>query len=136
MKSLAIFGSYARKEQNEESDLDLLFEFNDRIGSRFIDLTEEIEKLTGIKVDLVSRKGVKDKYYQRIQSDLTYVWPRSHFTSGHMLESALKIKRYTTKLNYDSFRNDEKTIDAVVKNFEIIGEAANRIDPGFRLMNS
>ncbi|MBK6966322.1 MAG: nucleotidyltransferase domain-containing protein [Bacteroidales bacterium] len=71
IKSLAIFGSYARKEQNEESDLDLLFEFNDRIGSRFIDLTEEIEKLTGIKVDLVSPKGVKDKYDQTIQSDLT-----------------------------------------------------------------
>ncbi|MHC1774002.1 MAG: DUF86 domain-containing protein [Lentimicrobium sp.] len=53
-----------------------------------------------------------------------------------MLESALKIKRYTTNLNYDSFLNDEKTIDAVVRNFEIIGEAANRIDPGFRLMNS
>ncbi|MHC1774001.1 MAG: nucleotidyltransferase family protein [Lentimicrobium sp.] len=73
IKSLAIFGSYARKEQNEESDLDLLVEFNDKIGLRFIDLAEEIEKLTGIKVDLVSRKGVKDKYYQRIQSDLTYV---------------------------------------------------------------
>jgi uncharacterized protein with HEPN domain len=53
-----------------------------------------------------------------------------------MLESALKIKRYTTNLNYDSFSNDEKTIDAVVRNFEIIGEAANRIDPGFRLLNS
>jgi predicted nucleotidyltransferase len=73
IKSLAIFGSYARKEQNEESDLDLLVEFNDRIGMRFVDLAEEIEKLTGIKVDLVSRKGVKEKYYQRIQSDLTYV---------------------------------------------------------------
>ncbi len=52
-----------------------------------------------------------------------------------MLDSALKIKRYTTNLNYDSFLNDDKTIDAVVRNFEIIGEAANRIDPDFRIMN-
>jgi predicted nucleotidyltransferase len=73
IKSLAIFGSYARKEQNEESDLDLLVEFNDKIGLRFIDLAEEIERLVGFKVDLVSRKGIKDKYYQKIQSDLTYV---------------------------------------------------------------
>ena len=53
-----------------------------------------------------------------------------------MLESALKNKRYTTNLNFDSFLNDDKTIDAVVRNFEIIGEAANRIDPDFRIVNS
>jgi predicted nucleotidyltransferase len=73
IESMAIFGSYARREQKEESDLDLLVEFNDRIGLRFIDLAEELEKLIGFKVDLVSRKGIKDKYYQKIQSDLTYV---------------------------------------------------------------
>jgi predicted nucleotidyltransferase len=73
IKSLAIFGSYARKEQKEESDLDLLVEFNDKIGLRFIDLANELEKLIGFKVDLVSRKGIKDKYYKKIQSDLTYV---------------------------------------------------------------
>lgn len=73
IKSLAISGSYARREQKEESDLDILVEFNDKIGVRFIELAEELEKLKGFKVDLVYRKGVKDKYYQRIQSDLTYV---------------------------------------------------------------
>lgn len=49
-----------------------------------------------------------------------------------MLQSALKIKRYTKDIDYDSFVKDEKTIDAVVRNFEIIGEAANRMDPDFR----
>jgi uncharacterized protein with HEPN domain len=53
-----------------------------------------------------------------------------------MLDSALKIKRYTTGLNFDSFCEDDKTIDAVVRNFEIIGEAANRISPDFRLKYS
>jgi uncharacterized protein with HEPN domain len=53
-----------------------------------------------------------------------------------MLESALKIKQYTTNLDYASFVNDNKTIDAVVRNFEIIGEAANRIDIDFRVTNS
>ncbi len=52
-----------------------------------------------------------------------------------MLQSALKIKRYTQDLDFDSFLSDEKTIDAVVRNFEIIGEAANRIDPDFRNSN-
>ena len=73
IESIAIFGSYARKEQNEESDLDLMVEFKDKIGIRFIDLANEIEDLIGFKVDLVSRKGIKDKYYQSISSDLIYV---------------------------------------------------------------
>lgn len=73
IKSIAIFGSYARKQQNNESDLDLLVEFNGKIGIRFIDLADEIENLVGFKVDLISRKGIKDKYYQSILSDLIYV---------------------------------------------------------------
>ena len=52
-----------------------------------------------------------------------------------MLQSARKIKEYTKNLDYDSFILDNKTIDAVVRNFEIIGEAANRIDQDFRDSN-
>ena len=54
---------------------------------------------------------------------------------GDMLESALKIKRYVEGMDYESFISDEKTVDAVVRNFEIIGEAANRIDPDFKIRN-
>lgn len=52
-----------------------------------------------------------------------------------MLQSAKRIKRYTENISFDSFMLDEKTIDAVVRNFEVIGEAANRIDPDFRDTN-
>ena len=52
-----------------------------------------------------------------------------------MLQSALKIKRYTKDIDFDSFVADDKTVDAVVRNFEIIGEAANRMDPDFRDCN-
>lgn len=73
IKSMAIFGSYSRNEQNDKSDLDLLVEFDDKIGVRFIDLADELETQLKIKVDLVSKKGIKDKYYQVIKSDLIYV---------------------------------------------------------------
>lgn len=49
-----------------------------------------------------------------------------------MYESAVKIKKYTEGQDFDSFIEDDKTIDAVVRNFEIIGEAANRIDLDFK----
>ena len=73
IKSMAIFGSYARQENTDESDLDVLVEFNDRIGIRFIDLAEEIEDIVGLKVDLVSRNGIKDGYLKAIYPDLIYV---------------------------------------------------------------
>lgn len=73
IKSLAIFGSYARNEQREDSDLDLIVEFNDTIGSKFIQLGDELEDYIGFRVDLVSRGGIKDRYFQSIKSDLIYV---------------------------------------------------------------
>ncbi len=44
-----------------------------------------------------------------------------------ILESAQKIEEYVKGMDFDDFSNDEKTIDAVVRKFEIIGEAANNI---------
>lgn len=73
LKSMAIFGSYSRREQNESSDLDILVEFSDSIGIRFVDLAEELEEIVGFKVDLVSKKGIKEKYLKSIDSDLLYV---------------------------------------------------------------
>ena len=71
--SLAIFGSFSRKEQTESSDLDILVEFKENIGIKFIDLADELEQLLGIKVDLVSKKGIKEKYLRAIENDLIYV---------------------------------------------------------------
>jgi len=52
-----------------------------------------------------------------------------------IVESAQKILSYTNGLSFDDFVADEKTVDAVVRNFEIIGEAASRLSPEFRSMN-
>ncbi|UCS91973.1 nucleotidyltransferase family protein [Echinicola marina] len=73
ISSIGVFGSYARNEQSDYSDVDLLVEIDGRIGSRFIDLAEEFEKLLGLKVDLVSKKGLKEKYFKAIEKDIKYV---------------------------------------------------------------
>lgn len=49
-----------------------------------------------------------------------------------MLDGAEKILKYTSNFDYDKFLENEMVIDAVARNFEIIGEAANRIDPEFK----
>ena len=44
-----------------------------------------------------------------------------------MLDAITKIQSYTAGMDYDTFRTDEKTVDAVIRNFQIIGEAARHI---------
>jgi len=73
ISSMAIFGSYARNEQTDTSDVDIMVEFNGNIGIKFIDLANDIEKALGLKVDLVSKKGIKEQYLNTILSDLIYV---------------------------------------------------------------
>jgi uncharacterized protein with HEPN domain len=46
-------------------------------------------------------------------------------------ESIEKIERYTEGMTQDNFQSDEKTTDAVVRNLEIIGEAASRLPKDF-----
>lgn len=48
-----------------------------------------------------------------------------------ILDSITKIEEYIEGLSYESFGKDEKTIDAVVRNLEIIGEAARKIPSEF-----
>ncbi len=44
-----------------------------------------------------------------------------------ILESIARIRRYTAGMTFDGFSVDAKTVDAVIRNFEIIGEAAGYI---------
>ncbi len=49
-----------------------------------------------------------------------------------MINSAEKILAYTKEFTFEIFIKDDKTIDAVIRNFEIIGEAANRLPESFK----
>ena len=49
-----------------------------------------------------------------------------------ILEASKKILSYTNGMSFDDFISDDKTIDEVVRNFEIIGEAANRVPEDFK----
>jgi uncharacterized protein with HEPN domain len=53
---------------------------------------------------------------------------RIHDYLGHMLEAIKRIGRYTEDLTESAFFKDEMVQDAVIRNFEIIGEAARNIE--------
>jgi uncharacterized protein with HEPN domain len=43
-----------------------------------------------------------------------------------------RIEQYIKNLSFDAFSDDQKSVDAVVRNLEIIGEVANRLPDEFK----
>lgn len=70
IRRLALFGSWARGEAREDSDVNVLVEVDPSIGLRFVDLGEELERALGRRVDLVSRRAIKPSLWQRIEPEL------------------------------------------------------------------
>ncbi|MBI5874432.1 MAG: DUF86 domain-containing protein [Deltaproteobacteria bacterium] len=44
-----------------------------------------------------------------------------------ILTAAMEVKEFTTGMNYDEFIEDKKTVNAVIRSLEVLGEAAKRI---------
>ncbi len=73
LKRLGLFGSYARGENNPESDLDILAEFETPPGLEFVDLANDLEELLKIKVDLVSKNAINIRLMRYIEKEIIYV---------------------------------------------------------------
>ncbi len=73
VSELGLFGSVVRDDFTSQSDIDIMVDFSRPIGIEFIDLADELESKLNRKVDLVSKKGIKPKYFDAIQSELIYV---------------------------------------------------------------
>ena len=73
LKYIGIFGSVCRDDFKDSSDVDILVDFDQPVGVEFIDLADELELLLNLKVDLVSKNGIKQKYFTEIEKDLVYV---------------------------------------------------------------
>ncbi len=61
VKKIGLFGSYARDEQNEGSDIDLVVEFREGEATldNFLGLAEYLERLLGRRVDLITAEGIR-----------------------------------------------------------------------------
>jgi uncharacterized protein len=74
VKTIAIFGSVARGEAEESSDIDLLVEFNRPVGLfEFIRLKNYLENLTGSQVDLVTSDALRPELRESILREAVYV---------------------------------------------------------------
>jgi predicted nucleotidyltransferase len=70
IRRLALFGSWARGDAQDKSDVDILVEVDPSIGMGFVELAEELERALGMRVDLVSRRAIKPAYWKRIEPEL------------------------------------------------------------------
>lgn len=59
-----------------------------------------------------------------------------HLLLQDIIESAQRINSYTAGMSYDGFFASDLVKDAVVRNFEIIGEASGRLSESFQLTNA
>ena len=74
VKRIGIFGSYSRNEQRIDSDVDILVEFERPVGLiTFVRLQEYLERLLGVKVDLVTKGALKKRIRERILKEVKYV---------------------------------------------------------------
>jgi predicted nucleotidyltransferase len=72
---IGIFGSVARGEDAPDSDIDILYRFEDVIGlSKFLNLQEYLEKTLTKKVDLVDEQFVHPKLKPQITNDLKIIY--------------------------------------------------------------
>jgi len=67
-----VFGSYARGEATEKSDMDIAVEINGPMGLSFVAMADEIEDLFGKKTDVVPLRSIKPQYLQFVQKDIIY----------------------------------------------------------------
>jgi predicted nucleotidyltransferase len=69
--TLALFGSYVRREERSDSDLDLLVTFDETPGLlKFVELENELSDLLGITVDLVVEDSLKPGIGERVRREM------------------------------------------------------------------
>jgi predicted nucleotidyltransferase len=78
VEKVGLFGSYARGEQAEESDLDLMIEFEKTPDFlELSDLEEHLSDLVGFKVEIVTPGGLKNRVKHNIMKDMEFVSAKS-----------------------------------------------------------
>lgn len=79
-----IFGSFARGEENENSDLDILVSYSPgtRLGIfGILQLTEKLENIVGRKVDLVEQGTLYNRVQKEVNSQKIMVYERDRIPS-------------------------------------------------------
>ena len=70
---IGYFGSFARGDYREDSDVDILVTFSQPVGWEFFDLKEYLEQILGKEVDLVTEHSIRKQWKEAVLSQVKYV---------------------------------------------------------------
>ena len=70
VSKIGLFGSFAKGQTDETSDIDIVVEFDRPIGFRFVDLAEYLENLLGRKVDVLTPAGIQGIRIERVAESI------------------------------------------------------------------
>ncbi|MEL6536091.1 MAG: nucleotidyltransferase family protein [Bacteroidota bacterium] len=73
IRSLGLFGSFAREEATPNSDIDILVDFSEPVGMEVVDLALELEDILQHRVDLITYNAAKQRLLDFISEDLIHV---------------------------------------------------------------
>jgi len=149
VKSLALFGSVARDEAREDSDVDLLIEFEPGKlpkGLAFFGFYEQLENWLDATVDLANPDRLhwrmknhilveaipilpQNENQARVYPTVSQEQPRKDWRVyiDDLLTAAAKIQRFTQSITFDSLLIDEMRMAAVEQEIIVIGEAADKL---------
>jgi len=73
VKEIGLFGSFSDESFTDDSDIDLLVEFEKPIGWKYFSLEIYLENIFGRKIDLVTKNALKEQIKDRILKQVKYV---------------------------------------------------------------
>ena len=154
-KVKGIFGSHVRGEAHADSDVDLLVDFDE--GVTFFDmigLEQFLEDKLGCKVDVVPRSSLRKELRAAVFNEMIYfetstgdlaecqsrLRPKRNNTFmrdyrlylNDILAAMIDAQEFVEGMDFDAFAADDKTVSAVVRKLEIVGEATKNVPETIR----
>ena len=139
--SLTLFGSFARDQATDQSDVDILVSFdNDPDLRSLFGAQSYLEDVLGRTVDLVLWDDLREEIRPHVERDISMpdspCLPREwRLYIRDMIEFCENVQTFTEGLDQESFLADMRTYHATLRNIELIGEAANRVPDEVRESN-
>ncbi len=144
VKELGVFGSYLRGEQRQDSDLDLLVDFEKDISLwDVMELEEFLSERLGVRVDLIMKSSLKFRPHTAEKILKSYVpvvenWkdiirqkemPKRDYREyiKDILQECEFVRKYTQGIEYEDFLESDLLRHAVVRALEVIGEAVKNL---------